>query len=466
MKKTYCRILSVLMVLTLILPLSMVPVNAWGECRVAYTIENGEVTITGSNRPIDDVITIPETIEGYPVTTIANGAFLFKTTIHSITIPATVTRIGKDAFNLCNSLENVYISDLSAWCKIDFDGSRATPMCYASNLYLNNELLTDVTIPENITQLIDFTFYSCESLNSVTVPETVTDIGYYSLAECTSLSNITFSEGLKCIDDCAFRGCTALEEIAIPESVTEIGDYAFGACGLTTFTVPESVTVIDNGVFSRCSNLTAINIHDGVNKIGGMAFAECSSLTTITIPDGVTELRESLFADCISLATVTLPENLTSIKYTAFDSCSSLTAITIPKGVTEVYPGAFQDCSSLTSVTFLGSAPECGNDCFENVTANVYYPSADETWTDEVKQDYQGTLTWIGYEPGVPTLIVGDVTGDGQVNIGDVSSLYAYIRGTRLIKERNALETADVNGDGNVNIGDVSSLYAQVRGTV
>lgn len=149
-----------------------------GESRFAYTIENGEVTITGSNRPIDDVITIPETIEGYPVTTIANGAFLFKTTIHSITIPATVTRNGKDAFNLCNSLENVYISDLSAWCKIDFDGTQATPMCYASNLYLNNELLTDVTIPEDITQLIDYTFFSCESLTSVTVPETVRNVGF------------------------------------------------------------------------------------------------------------------------------------------------------------------------------------------------------------------------------------------------------------------------------------------------
>lgn len=84
----------------------------------------------------------------------------------------------------------------------------------------------------------------------------------------------------------------------------------------------------------------------------------------------------------------------------------------------------------MTSITFLGSAPELDNDVFENVTANVYYPSDDETWTDEVKQDYRGTLTWIGYEPEVPTLIVGDVTGDGQVNMGDVSSLYAQVRGT------------------------------------
>ena len=418
MKEMFCRILSVLMVLTLILPLSMVPVNAWGECKLVYTIENGEVTITGSNRPIDDVITIPETIEGYPVTAIANGAFLFKSTIHSITIPPTVTSIGKDAFNLCDSLENVYISDLSAWCKIDFDGSRATPMCYASNLYLNNELLTDVTLPENITQLIDFTFYSCESLNSVTVPETVTDIGYYSLAECTSLSNVTLPDGLQRIEKCAFSGCTALEEITIPESVTEICDYAFAACGLTTFTVPESITVIGNGMFSGCTNLTTINIHDGVNKIGGGAF----------------------------------------------EGCTSLTSVTIPEGVTEVWLGAFQDCTSLTSITFLGSAPEIDNDVFENVTANVYYPAADETWTDEGKRDYRGTLTWIGYEPEVPTLIVGDVTGDGQVNMGDVSGLYAQIRGVSLTKERSAQEVADINGDGNVNMGDVSSLYAQVRG--
>ena len=464
MKEMFCRILSVLMVLTLILPLSMVPVNAWGECKLAYTIENGEVTITGSNNPTDGVITIPDTIEGYPVTAIDAGAFLFKSTIHSITIPPTVTSIGKDAFNLCDSLENVYISDLSAWCKIDFDGSRATPMCYASNLYLNNELLTDVTLPENITQLIDFTFYSCESLNSVTVPETVTDIGYYSLAECTSLSNVTLPDGLQRIEKCAFSGCTALEEITIPESVTEICDYAFAACGLTTFTVPESITVIGNGMFSGCTNLTTINIHDGVNKIGGGAFSGCSSLTSITIPDGVTQIQEGMFEGCISLATITIPDTVTSIRIWAFEGCTSLTSVTIPEGVTEVWLGAFQDCTSLTSITFLGSAPELDNDVFENVTANVYYPAADETWTDEVKRDYRGTLTWIGYEPEVPTLIVGDVTGDGQVNMGDVSGLYAHIRGTSLIKERSAQEVADINGDGNVNMGDVSSLYAQVRG--
>ena len=83
MKKMYCRILSVLMVLTMILPLAAIPVSAWGECKLAYTIENGEVTITGSNSPTDGVITIPDTIEGYPVTAIDHGAFLFKTQINS-----------------------------------------------------------------------------------------------------------------------------------------------------------------------------------------------------------------------------------------------------------------------------------------------------------------------------------------------------------------------------------------------
>ena len=98
MKKMFCRILSVLMVLTMILPLVAIPVNAWGELRLSYTIENGEVTITGSNDPTNNIITIPETIEGYPVTAIAKSAFFRKSTICSITIPSTVTRIGQDAF--------------------------------------------------------------------------------------------------------------------------------------------------------------------------------------------------------------------------------------------------------------------------------------------------------------------------------------------------------------------------------
>ena len=552
MKKMFCRILSVLMVLAMLLPLSMVPVNAWGELKLFYTIENGEVTITNSNDPIDGIITIPETIEGYPVTAIAKSAFFRESTIHSIIIPPTVTRIGNDAFYYCESLENVYISDLSAWCKIEFDGSRATPMCYASNLYLNGELLTDLTIPEDITQLIDYTFYGCESLTSVTVPETVSSVGYYSFSRCTNLSNVTLADGLQRIDDRAFLGCTVLEEITVPESVTEIGAYAFSACGLTSFTVPESITQIGNGLFSDCTNLTTVNIHDGVNKIGGRAFSGCSSLTTVTIPDGVTQIREGLFEGCISLTEIMLPDDVTSIGAWAFDGCTRLTSVTIPEGVTEVWYGAFQD-SGLRLVTFLGSAPEMANDIFENVTADVYYPSDDATWTEEMKQDYRGTLTWIGYDPEtqspgelshvcydndeddfcdrcgkdfrhecisedgnafcdicyqyvehtctdkngdwycdlcyrfieheciskdgdlfcdicgetivVQDVLVGDVTGDGQINLGDVAKLYKYVRAFGLLMQ-NELAAWDTTGNGRINMADVARLYAQIKGTV
>lgn len=551
----YKQLLSIVFALALLvqlLPLSAIPANAWGELKLSYTIENGEVTITGSNEPTDGVITIPETIEGYPVTAIAKSAFFFKTIVHSVTIPSTVTRIGQDAFYYCESLENVYISDLSAWCKIEFDGSRATPMCYASNLYLNGELLTDLTIPEDITQLIDYTFYGCERLINVTVPETVSNVGYYSFSKCTNLSNVTLSDGLQRIDDRAFLDCTALEEITIPESVTEIGNYAFAASGLTSFTVPESITEIGNGLFSDCRNLTTVNIHDGVNKIGWAAFTRCSSLTNITIPDGVTQIQDGLFEGCISLTAITIPDTVTSIKPRAFESCIRLTSVTIPERVTEVWFGAFQD-SGLRLVTFLGSAPEMANDIFENVTANVYYPSDDETWTDEMKQDYRGTITWIGYDPKtqspgelshicydnneddfcdrcgkdfrhecisedgdafcdvcyrylehtctdengdwycdlcyrfieheciskdgdlfcdicgetivVQDVLVGDVTGDGQINLGDVAKLYAYVRAFDLLME-NELAAWDTTGNGLINMGDVSKLYAQIRGTV
>ena len=550
--KQWLSFVLVLALLVSLLPLTAIPVNAWGELRLSYTIENGEVTITGSNEPTDGVITIPDTIEGYPVTAIAKGAFFFKTIVHAVTIPSTVTRIGQDAFYYCESLENVYISDLSAWCKIEFDGSRATPMHYASNLYVNNELLTDLTIPEDITQLVDFTFYSCENLSSVTVPETVSNVGYYSFAECTNLSNVTLPDGLQRIEKCAFSGCTSLEEIAIPEGVTEICDYAFAACGLTSFTVPESITVIGNGMFSGCTNLTTINIHDGVNKIGGGTFSGCSSLTTVTIPDGVTKIQSGLFEGCISLTAITIPDTVTSIQTWAFEGCTRLTSVTIPDGVTEVWFGAFQD-SGLRFVTFLGSAPELANDIFENVTANVYYPSDDETWTEEMKQDYRGTLTWIGYDPetqspgdsahicydnngddfcdrcgkdfrhecisqdgnafcdicfqvvehtcidengdsycdlcyrfiehecitedgdlfcdicgyaiAVPDVLVGDVTDNGKINLGDVAKLYAYIRAFGLMTDYE-LAAADTTGNGLINMGDVSRLYAQIRGSV
>ena len=222
-------------------------------------------------------ITIPDS-----VTTIGDYAFYGCSSLTSVTIPDSVTTIGFGAFNYCSSLTSVHITDLSAWCKIDFDIYSTNPLYYAKNLYLNNELVTDLVIPSDITEIKSHAFYNCSSLTSVTIPDSVTTI-----------------------EGSAFRGCSSLTTITIPDSVTTIGDLAFAYCSsLRSVTIPDSVTTIGFGVFEDCSSLTSVTIPDSVTTIGGSAFYGCSSLISITVPNSVTSIRELAFIHCSSLTSV------------------------------------------------------------------------------------------------------------------------------------------------------------------
>lgn len=123
-------------------------------------------------------ITIPDN-----VTEIGNSTFFGCCSLESITIPNTVTIIGESAFNDCYKLKSVYISDLSSWCRIDFEDTNSNPLKYAHNLYLDNRLITDLVIPDDITEIKDYAFNSC-NLTSVTIHENVKSMGSYAFEDC------------------------------------------------------------------------------------------------------------------------------------------------------------------------------------------------------------------------------------------------------------------------------------------
>lgn len=197
------------------------------------------------------------------------------------------------------------------------------------------------------------------------IREGVKVIGNNAFSECRSLTNINIPNSVTNIGDGAFAGCKLLTKIDIPDSVTNIGDKVFGYCTLLTkINIPDSVTNIGDWTFSRCTFLTKINIPDSVTNIGNHAFHDCKSLTSIKIPNSVTNIGDHAFYHCISLASIKIPNSVTNIGNYAFAGCKSLAKIKIPNSVTNIGYDAFWGCESLTKINIPNSVTNIGDRTF------------------------------------------------------------------------------------------------------
>ena len=141
--------------------------------------------------------------------------------------------------------------------------------------------------------------------------------------------------------------------------------------------------------FSGCSGLTSLTIPSSVTSIGESAFSGCSGLTSLTIPSSVTSIGESAFSGCSGLTSLTIPSSVTSIGESVFFGCSGLTSFTIPSSVTSIGWGAFCGCSGLTSIyVYTEKLPNMGSDVFAGCDAKkctVYVPKGtyDDYWLSE-----------------------------------------------------------------------------------
>lgn len=259
--------------------------------------------------------------------------------------------------------------------EIQYNDKSYTVTAIGNEAFYECDKLTSVTIPSSVIEIGLIAFLDC-GITSVTIPSSVIEIGVraFCCPNLTSLNVDSDNQYFKSIDGILYNKL-ATEilsyppgkegEYVIPNSVTIIGNGAFSSCSnLTNFTIPKSVTKIGSSAFSFCSGLTSVTIPESVTEIGDGAFFVCKSLTNVTIPNSVTKIEDSTFSSCISLTSVTIPESVTIIGRSAFHSCSSLTSVTIPNSVTEIGEFAFQFCSGLTSISIPNSVTEIGEWAF------------------------------------------------------------------------------------------------------
>ena len=410
------------------LPMSLFPFT--------YTILNGAVTITGYTGP-NGAASIPGIINNLPVTSIGAGSFQNITGLTSITIPGSVTSVGDFAFGGCTSLTGVYFQGNAPSLGSDvFNGTTNASVYYlpgttgwgsafgslpAVSLPYIYEMQDGgitimsytgpgggVVIPGTIgglpvVEIGDAAFYGCDVLTSVTIPASVTRIGFEAFAECHGLTSVTIPAGVTSIGNLAFDECSGMISITVDAAnlnfssldgvlfnkpKTTLIQYPAGRYG--PYTIPGSVTHIEDWAFQSCGGLTSVAMPSSVTYIGVEAFHDSWALTSMTIPASVTNIGQSALADlhgALAISVDSLNPNFSSVDGVLFDKLKTtliqcpagkVGAYTVPAGVSSIGADAFSECYKLTGVIIPASVANIGagafNECRE--LASVVIPAS------------------------------------------------------------------------------------------
>ena len=285
------------------------------EIQIPFTITRiKDYTFCGFNKLVN--LTIPDVI-----LSIGSCAFGYCDSLKNVTIPSSVTSIGENAFKDCTLLTNVYYNgSLEQWCNTEFASIYSNPMCYAQSFYVYNLEVKDIEIPNEITEIKNYTFCGFEKATRVTIPSSVTKIGESSFKNCSSLSKIILGENVGAIGNDAFNNCEKLSiiynesQLILEKGSSNYGHIAYNANEI--YTISEESETYKSGNF--------------ILKIEGnevVLIEYIRNLSNITIPEQVTIINDGVFSNNLTLTSVTIGLNVKMIKQRAFAGCKNIKTI-------------------------------------------------------------------------------------------------------------------------------------------
>ena len=363
--------------------------------------------------------------------TIGDYCFSGATNLESVSIPESVSKIGRYAFgNTKLYIDQVkptggsfiYADTWIVGCNaanpnkltaLNEDNISSNVVGIADDVFINMDIQT-VTLPKNIKYIGDYAFAGNVNLWKFTFPEnSVKSIGAYAFYKC-GLTNVSLGNGLEKIGNYAFRGNTQLDNNSlspynwIPESVNSIGAYAFyntklwntprgdgnivyagnwvvgylDASTLRTVTLDfdtKRVAGISDYAFSDATSLTSIQGLSNCRYIGKAAFKNCTSLSNVSLNRNLTEISDYAFYDCEELVKVTFPKTVTKIGAYAFYNCKLLESIDLSStNVSQIDLGAFRDCTNLQEIKLSNKLTEISDLAFYNCVriTNIEIPDS------------------------------------------------------------------------------------------
>ena len=346
---------------------------------------------------------LPETL-----TSIGDGAFNSCSNLSKIIVPASVQEMGGDGATLFSDCKLYSAGPIGSGSDYEFGWTDKIP----DNAFHGCGNLTCVSLPSTVTEIGKMAFRYCRNLTNIDLPDHLASIGRNAFDSCESLTSIRIPSGVTAIAPSLFSSCISLEEISIPEGITSIGTYAFSGCAsLCSVNIPSTVASIGEWAFYRCPNLKTAGPIAGEyniefaweNSVPANAFARCESLESIVIPEGITSIGSYAFRDCVNLIKIVVPESVEYIESDAFVGCDGLSTAG-PLGSESNYEfgwvlkfpdHAFSSCPNLSEVILPEGTVEITYSLFDNCDTIVHLvvPDSVTTIADRAFWDCDGLVT-------------------------------------------------------------------------